>query len=592
MSIEDIIRELNSKYPDKSKAVIEFNSIIKSLLTKDKKANEPIDIRKLVRKFPIIWDTKDNIRFIRPKFKSDNEYIEYLHGLNINSKPHELPSYSPRFSLSNVHNFDKDWINFDRKQVSDIIDEKSAKENKDMYGVSYYDLHHLIEENPIILDFLVDSFNWIVNSETELCDEWYRACTIIARYKTGDVTKVSNFRPLMTFSLVVSMFDSLLSRKLKKVLNDHSIIDTNVQMAFLKDYSGLWESIYSVNKKLHEIDDSKICLFIDIKNAYGSVEYDTLIFILEKYNFSPKFTRYIKFYYMNSFATFNKTCFKWNNGLYQGSGLSNILFLIYIDFCLKNLFQELKMTKTIAFEYDLQENSFAFVDDIALFVPVENIDNIIKLIQEIFMLYGLQINQEKTYFIMNNRDITEIKSGCLTFNRATVDFLYLGINLSIFEDEFLNSVYEKIFKCCTKIDNLMIDPSVKLYIYYIRIFIRITRLLECYYIIYGKTPKLEEIMINLGNFISKWTKISPVNYMNGHIEYIELKGKEKLRKMRRIVNSIELSSDSINYNELFGGEPPNNQMIENDLKNVIKSSHLNEEDDENNDTYGEAISCM
>ena len=99
-------------------------------------------------------------------------------------------------------------------------------------------------------------------------------------------------------------------------------------------------------------------------------------------------------------------------------------------------------------------------------------------------------------------------------------------------------------------------------------------------------------MINLGNFISKWTKISPVNYMNGHIEYIELKGKEKLRKMHRIVNSIELSSDSINYNELFGGEPPNNQMIENDLKNVIESSHLNEEDDENNDTYGEAISCI
>lgn len=592
MTIEDNIQKLIAEYPDKSEALIQFNSMISTFQKKDNidKIDKKENIRKLIHKFPITWDnSKDNNRFIKPKFKSDNEYIEYLSRLNVYSSPRELPIYSPRFSLSNLYTFDNNWITFNKNEVLNVINEKSTKQNKDIYGVSYHDLYHLIQENPIILDFLVDSFNCIINSETMLCDEWCRACTIIARYKGGDVTKVSNFRPLMTFSLVVSLFDSILSRKLKKVLNDYSIIDTTVQMAFLKDSSGLWESIYGVNKKLHEIDNSKICLFIDIKNAYGSVDFDILIYILEKYNFSPKFTRYIKFYYMNSFATFNKTCFRWKNGLYQGSGLSNMLFLIYIDFCLKNMFQELKMTKTIPFEYDLQENSFAFVDDIALFVPVENIDNVIKLIQDIFMLYGLQINQEKTYFIMNNRNITEIKSGCLTFNRATVRFLYLGINLSIFGDEFLNSLYEKIFNCCTKIDYLNINSSVKLYIFYVRIFSRITRLLECYYIIYGKTSKLEEIMINLGNFISKWTSISPVNYMNGHIEYIELKGKEKIRKMNQIVNSINLSSNDINYNELFGGEPPNSEMIENSLKNVTESLCEEEED---NDTYGEAISCI
>ena len=129
--------------------------------------------------------------------------------------------------------------------------------------------------------------------------------------------------------------DTLLSvlEKIKyKIISDNKI-DSDVQKAHVTS-NGVWEHVFELNC-LMSYDIKNKCstpiLFLDIKNAFGSVNYKKLIKILKSQNYPNFLWKYVKKYYKNLICLFNGKQIKWENGLLQGSGLSNILFLIYLD---------------------------------------------------------------------------------------------------------------------------------------------------------------------------------------------------------------------------------------------------------------------
>lgn len=536
----DILEIINELPQNPSEALIELNWRLSKMAHLFPKAHKKSDI---VYNVPLLLDNKKS--YLKPAFDSQS-YIDYLKSNGKSRQKKPIPNYKPPFKLWDAFGFDKEWTRFTSEDILTTIQDKDTA---DQYGANFFVLQSLIDLEPKILDFLVDSYNRLMDHE--ICPEWSN-CKIVPAHKGGDIGDISHFRPLTILPIVVRIWDSVISRKLSNLLTNNGIIDTLIQRGVLRGVGGLSQNVYDVNQKMCSMSDDKICFFIDITNAYGSVNYGLLCHILREYNFSPTFTKYIETYYMNAVASYDNKMFRWENGLYQGSGLSNILFLIYIDYCLKNTMIDLKMMRIIDFGFDFQNNTRAFVDDLVMFLPVRSYDAVIKFIQMIFGFYGLQINQKKTYFFMNNAKIQELVVGDIKFQRVHIDFLYLGIGLICFREEFMSNYRRKIQRYCEEIDSFEIDGQYKLYLYYRRIFQRINRSLECYYVIFGRSASLDEIMKLIGYFIYRWTGAFPTIYLEKHIEYIGSKGNQKLNWFLDSSNE----PNEIDFASLFGMENP------------------------------------
>jgi hypothetical protein len=545
----DILGIINELPKNSSEALIQLNSIfanenIRNQFEKNKPPSDPV--------YSIEMKSFDKAKsYKKPSFPS-SVYISHMKSVGKSRERKPFPNYNPIFKLWETHKYNKDWMCITRE---DIISAIEKNDTNDHYGASFFLLQNLINLEPKLLNIMVDCYNKLLDNE--ICSEWSN-CGLVLSHKRGDTSEPKNFRPLTILPIVVRIWDSIISKKLSELLKKYGIIDTLVQRGVLSGVGGLSQNLLDVNRAMCSISDDEICFFIDITNAYGSVNYGLLCHILHKYNFSPNLTKYIETYYMNAHASYDGQIFRWDNGLYQGSGLSNILFLIYIDYVLKNAMTDLKMMRIIDFGYDLQANTRAFVDDLVIFLPKDSCGPAIQFIQIIFGFYGLEINQNKTYFFMNDAKVWELSIRNIQFKRVHIDFLYLGIGLMCFREQFLANYHKKIQSYLEEIDTFAIDSKYKLYLYYRRVFQRINRTLECYYTIFGRTGGLDEIMKLVGYFIYRWTGSFPDTYLVKHIEYIGNKATNK-----------ELSeSEIVDFQSLFGVENPMDDDFRQEMKAI------------------------
>lgn len=541
----DILGIINELPHNPSEALIELDWRISKLGYLFKKQNKKPNLVYSVQMSS--FDNKKSYR--KPAFDS-NTYINLLKSNGKSGQKKPIPNYKPPFKLQDLFGFNKEWTSFNQE---DILTQIKNKDTSDHYGANFSLLQSLIDLEPKLLDFMVDCYNRLLDHE--ICPEW-SSCKIVSAHKGGDISDPKNFRPLTVLPLVVRIWDSVISKKLGELLTNYGIIDTLVQRGVLKGVGGLSQNLIDVNRAMCSMNDDEICIFIDITNAYGSVNYGVLFHILCEYNFSPAFTKYVETYYMNAVASYDDKIFRWENGLYQGSGLSNILFLIYMDYALKNAITDLKMMRIIDYGFDLQKNTRAFVDDLVMFLRKSSYETAIKFIEMLFSrFYCLQINQKKTYFLMNDAKVREIVIGDIRFERVHIDFKYLGIGLMCFREEFLSNYTQIIWSYLEENDSFPIDSNYKLYLYYRRVFQRINRTLKCYYAIHGRTAGLDEIMKIIGYFIYRWTGAFPSEYLVKHIEYI---GNHAI--------FIENEPEIIDFRILFGIENP----IDDDFRQEIK----------------------
>jgi hypothetical protein len=240
-----------------------------------------------------------------------------------------------------------------------------------------------------------------------------------------------------------------------------------------------------------------------------------------------------------------------------------------MDYALKNAMTDLKMMRIIDFGFDLQKKTRAFVDDLFIVLPKKSCSPAIQFIQMLFSwFYGLEINQNKTYFFMNDVKVSELAIGDIQFKRVHIDFRYLGLGLMCFQEDFLDNYRKIIRSYLEEIDTFGIDPKYKLYLYYRRVFQRINRTLKCYYAIHGRTDGLDEIMKLIGYFIYRWTGAFPSEYLAKHIEYIANK-----------VSSVELpESDVVNFQTLFGIENPMDDDFRKEMKGMKGMNRLDDMD--------------
>lgn len=594
--LKEYISTLNTITSDK--AIIRLNEYLGRNIDKiEIEQKQNISISQLANKFPVTWTHKNDNKYLAPLFTNE-QYINYLTTISNTYKRLPIPNYAPLFKLSDLPNFNENWCMITVEEFNDTVMNRQTN-GKDMYNFSYESLKIIVKNCPFISEFIVRGYNDILQNNYDLCEEFCSA-TIHTSFKGGSREDVKRFRPICVLPILVRMMDCILSSKLHNIILEYNIIDTRVQKAVLKQFNGLWENIFDINMKLNEMmkekDNENIFLFIDLANAYGSVNYRTMLFILKSYNFSPQLTAYFERYYKNIFGIYKNTSFKWNNGLFQGTAFSFILFLIYIDFVMKNIFQDLKATNLIQIDYDLQENSFAFVDDIAMRLPYKSgIHMQLNLINKILKFYGFSINTDKTYFVICDSSINVLEIDGISYKKAGKDFLYLGQSLFIYEDEVFKNIQSNLQRCLIEIDSYNINNKIKAYIYYTKIFQRISHILEMYYIIQGNTKNIEIVMNEISYFMYRWDIENYENYQKIHLEYIGKKGSNKLLKSPNLKKYLKTITpltyeNEIKYLDIFGMETPDFEDIEENF-NLFKKSCLfsTESNEADSDFYSNVL---
>jgi len=487
------------------------------------------NIRSISSKFPISWKDKSVYPYTKPNFQLQ-DYAQYISKMNSNSKSLPTPN------LENVGTAVTSSNEFYKMKTDDyfLIIANKNQESFDDDGLKLSDL--LKVTIPQVTDVIINVMNGVLQMEGAFCKE---LCSfrVVPTYKGGDKSDVKRFRPLIRMPILVRILDSFLSRKTHDLVfaGADPLLNVTIQKAAARDTSGIFGNLFAVNTRLHRIKEFKsntLALFLDFVNAYGSVNYALMRNILEKLKLPSVLVNYFTKYYTNATGYCKDSDaqsyrFSWRNGLLQGSALSNILFLIYTDFTIKNLVQDFKKMGYLKSDWSANENINGYVDDFVLFL--ENLDEskeneMFATMKLIFSLYGFKINCDKTFFFSPNEEKTSINFDGSNVGRVPFEFRYLGQPLVVF-DETGEWLVDKIQDCLFQIDSFDISSNSKITIYKNIMVQRINRMIE--------------VMIDNKSIWKAYEKILFIEryfYMRWGFQQDLLQKLSQSRKMHLIVN--------------------------------------------------------
>lgn len=121
----------------------------------------------------------------------------------------------------------------------------------------------------------------------------------------------------------------------------NNIIDPSIQKGFLHNVSGTFEHIASLTSILNQAEDLSIPVnitFLDLKNAFGSIQHDLIMSMLQTLKVPDPIVAYLKSCYSQLVGYIHTN--DWNTppfqiqqleGVFQGDTLSPIIFLISIS---------------------------------------------------------------------------------------------------------------------------------------------------------------------------------------------------------------------------------------------------------------------
>lgn len=160
---------------------------------------------------------------------------------------------------------------------------------------------------------------------------------VIPIYKSGNKSEVNNYRPISTLKTINKIFEKIIYSRMTSFIYNHKLI-SNKQHGFKKNSSTSLAMFNLLSGIVSSLSSKEycICLFLDLKKAFDSVNHSILCEKISRMGFRGNILELIKSYLLdryqyvdiNGFCSSNKRS---QYGVPQGSVLGPILFNLFFN---------------------------------------------------------------------------------------------------------------------------------------------------------------------------------------------------------------------------------------------------------------------
>ena len=208
--------------------------------------------------------------------------------------------------------------------------------------------------------------------QTGLFPQQWKLATVIPIPKTGDLSKVENYRPISLLPLPGKILEKLIHEQVEANLEKANFF-TKYQHGFRKNHSTIHATLQLINQINHNIDKGipTAAIFIDFREAFDCVNHRALIDKVRSTNLGPKTCTWIENYLSDrqqqvlvNGVRSEKLVIR--QGVPQGSTLGPLYYIIYAN----------------DIPQMLENGAALYADDTVLYTKTNNLAKIEKGLQK------------------------------------------------------------------------------------------------------------------------------------------------------------------------------------------------------------------
>ena len=302
-------------------------------------------------------------------------------------------------------------------------------------------------------------------------DIWRQSCTIPLP-KKGGLCLAINYRGISLTPSAAKIYNNLLLHRIRPVLEN--ILRDN-QNGF-REKRSTTAQIFTLRRIIEGVKQKQllaVIIFADFSKALDSIDPSKMEQILKAYGIPNEITKAIMIMYKNTQAFVRSPdgdteFFNIIARLLQGDTLAPYLFIIVLDYVLRNLDQNktlgFTLRKQLSRRYPAEMLTDADFDNVLVILSdkIRNAEKLLKILETAVASVGLYMNTTKTKLIaVNTEGIITAQNGCDL--KQVKDFNYLDSKVISSENDIqmrIGSAWSTLNKL-TPIWRSNLDVSIK-----------------------------------------------------------------------------------------------------------------------------------
>ena len=231
-----------------------------------------------------------------------------------------------------------------------------------------------------VKESIVNNLRHIFQLSIDNCqipDDW-KLANIVPIFKNGDKTLPDNYRPISLTSIICKIMESILCEKINDFVEKNNLVTKN-QHGFRSKRSCTTNLLEFYGKAYGEYDEVRAIdvIYLDFKKAFDRVSHDLLINKISSLGIKGQTIRWIENWLNNrkQRVMINGVTSDWSrvtSGIVQGSVMGPNLYVLFSSDI------DIDTTCTVAI----------FADDTKIGYRADNLDNVLKLQQDLNKIAG------------------------------------------------------------------------------------------------------------------------------------------------------------------------------------------------------------